>query len=264
MWFSCDITYNSPEISIKCRHLNHSTSISVGFFQTHYRLQSASPWWHTGRRKRWRRETLRFGFLFPMGSMGTICIFTYMEWLICHGQLQVVEKFTSPIDPIWVWEMVHFMIGRILMVNDMLRSFLLVFFFFGGGDGYRFAICYLRYVEWYIYIYMFFFPTFWSERYEQYYALRSRPAVWMPGWPARDLVNGWRLTSARYLEQVDPNTLIRKDLFLKFKMRRWRLVGVAVAAVQRQQLRLPKYTKIIAGCFVGLAASHGKVCMGYG
>lgn len=157
MWFSCDITYNSPEISIKCRHLNHSTSISVGFFQTHYRLQSASPWWHTGRRKRWRRETLRFGFLFPMGSMGTICIFTYMEWLICHGQLQVVEKFTSPIDPIWVWEMVHFMIGRILMVNDMLRSFLLVFFFFGGGDGYRFAICYLRYVEWYIYI-CFFFP----------------------------------------------------------------------------------------------------------
>lgn len=156
MWFSCDITYNSPEISIKCRHLNHSTSISVGFFQTHYRLQSASPWWHTGRRKRWRRETLRFGFLFPMGSMGTICIFTYMEWLICHGQLQVVEKFTSPIDPIWVWEMVHFMIGRILMVNDMLRSFLLVFFFFGGGDGYRFAICYLRYVEWYIYIYVFF------------------------------------------------------------------------------------------------------------
>ena len=79
------------------------------------------------------------------------------NWLICHGKLQVVEKNTSPIDPIWVWEMVHFMIGRILMVNDMLRSFLLVFFFFGGGDGYRFAICYLRYVEWYIYIYMFFF-----------------------------------------------------------------------------------------------------------
>lgn len=184
--------------------------------------------------------------------------------------------------------MVHFMIGRILMVNDVLRSFLLVFFFLGGGDGYRFAIFYLWYVDndTYIDIYIYtyiqylncFFRTFWSERYEKYYVLRSRPAVWMPGWPARDLVNGWQLTSARYLEQVDPNTLMRKDLFLKFKMRRWRLVGVAVAAVQRQQLRLPatkvyqNYSWLIgrevlgdpSKRLVGLAASHGKVCMVYG
>ena len=51
--------------------------------------------------------------LISHGIHGTICTFTYMECLICYGKLQVVEKSTSPIDPIWVWEMVHFMIGRI-------------------------------------------------------------------------------------------------------------------------------------------------------